>query len=262
MAAEKTFFSRKGWLAVFSLFILTLFVSLIYHLPVSWLLSQTQVKQQIPPQLELSQSQGSVWQGQTQLNLNKLNAGQLSWDLSMLSLLATQANVEANWQLEQGQVNVLLQMPLLSESPVLSAEAIQGQLSLTALLKLTNSAQLNSMSIKGDLALNDLAVDLDLQTLWPKLLQGSATVQGLSLLGSDFPPIQIVPELLKDKIQLKLSAKTKGWSLSGTVDLFNNRSYQTALKVTANSAETMPDWALLLRQQSPRVSVLNNGGRW
>ncbi|GKT11889.1 MAG: hypothetical protein ISEC1_P0862 [Thiomicrorhabdus sp.] len=103
---------------------------------------------------------------------------------------------------------------------------------------------------------------LDLQQAWPTELQGIMVVRGLDILGRKLPDIKITPSLKGTVIELKLAGKADGWFLAGGVTILKNRQYRVNLKVIAKSPQQMPDWAAMLKQQSPMVAVLNNKGSW
>ena len=271
-ARSSSYMNRKSVIGLVLLFIISLTVSAVYHLPVSWLLTQDVVKSQIPPQVQLNQSQGSLWQGSSQLAVTSAkrpsrstpftHIGQVSWDLSLLSLLTTQISVDTLWKLESSQVSGTIVSELLSEKPFIKASELNGMIELPQLLKLSKDDALKAMPVKGRLELENLSMELDLQQSWPTQLQGLITIQDLDILGSALPAIEITPSVKGGVIDLKLSGKAEGWILVGNVTLLKNNQYRVNLKVVAKSPKQMPDWAALLKQQSPMVAVLNERGRW
>lgn len=251
----------KQMFGLLALFIIALFFSVIYHLPVSWLLAQPSVQKQIPEHVTLSPTNGTLWQGNTHLSTPQ-PIGKITWDLSFWALLIGQASVETVWKKEQSHLHSHINLPLFSETGEVNVSNLNGQVALPLIIQLLNAPGLNGLSIEGTMTLDEVNLSVDQKTQWPSLLNGLLIVNNLNVLGNAFPSITITPTLEGDKLTLNLSGGERGWTLSGQLEVFKNRQYNIALKVTAQSQENMPDWAGLLRQQSPTVAVLNNRGIW
>ncbi len=253
--------SFKWFFGLMALFILALFVSIIYHLPISWLLAQPSVQNQLPESVKLSPSSGTVWQGRTHVSTPQ-PIGNVSWDLSFWTLLMGQASVEVQWQKEQSHVSGELNAPLFSESGALNVSHLNGKIDLPLLVQLLNAPGLSDLPIEGELRLKQIDLSMDPQAQWPSVFTGNLILNHLSVLGNAFPKILITPSLKGDQLIFNITGGESGWTLSGHLEVLKNRQYTVALKVTAQSKASMPDWAGLLRQQSPTVAVLNNRGRW
>jgi len=253
--------SLKAFLGLTFLFITTLLISVVYHLPVSWLVSQSNLQEKLSPNIKISSNEGTLWQGSVQL-LTPNPVGKISWDLSFWSLITGQVVAQSLWQKEQSHIRSHIQMPLFSDATELNVSEGYGEMSLPLLIKLINNPELNGMPIEGSLRLEDLRLLADLQSEWPSVLTGQLTLNQLSVLGNAFPPITIKPELDSNKITFRVSGQGNAWAISGQVEVFKNRQYNTRLKVTAESEQAMPHWAALLQKQGPLAAVLNDRGRW
>ncbi len=254
-------FSFKWWLAWGTLFGLTLCVSIMYHLPVGWLLSQPSIQKQWPDSVVLNSSSGTIWHGRTQVSLSE-PIGQIAWDLSFWALLMGRLDVEAQWQKEQSQLSAELNVPLRLEVDTLNVTHLNGSLELPMLIQLLNAPGLNDLPIEGKLELKHVDLSMNFQTQWPSVFTGTLVLNHLSVLGNIFPKILITPKLKEDQLTFHIEGGESGWRLSGQLDVFKSRQYVMALTVNAQSPESMPGWAGLLRQQSPTVAVLNNRGHW
>ncbi len=253
--------SLKWFFGLMGLFVLTLLFSIIYHLPISWILAQPSVQNQLPNAVQLSPSHGTLWQGTTYVSTPE-PIGKVSWELSFWALLTGQASVETRWQKEQSHLSGELNSPLFSEKGAVSVNHLNGQIDLPLLLRLINAPGLKELPIEGVLLLEQMDFSIEAQTSWPSVLTGQLILNHLNILGNALPKIRITPELKGEQLTLKIQGGESGWTLSGHLEVFKNRQYRIALKVTAQSQESMPDWAGLLRQQSLTVAVLNNNGRW
>jgi hypothetical protein len=253
--------SFKWFFGLMALFIVALVFSIIYHLPVSWLLTQPSIQNQLPKSVTLSPSSGTVWQGNTHVSMPD-PLGNVSWDLSFWALLMGQASVEIQWQKEQSHLSSKLNAPLFSEAGALNASHLNGKIDLPLLLQLLNAPGLDDLPIEGELRLKQIDLSIDPQAQWPNVFSGNLILNNLSILENAFPKILITPELKGDQLTFNITGRESGWALSGHLEVFKNRQYTIALKVTAQSQASMPDWAGLLRQQSPTVAILNNQGRW
>lgn len=258
-------FSLKWFFALTALFILALCISIVSHLPISWLLAQSSIQKQMPDTMQFSPSHGTLWQGSTHLailNPASTHLGELSWNLSFWSLLIGQASLDSVWKKEQSQLRARIKAPLFSEATELKARGIEGKIVLPQLIELLNLSDLKEMAIEGSLTLKEVDLVLDLQTQWPRVLTGQLILNNLQVLDNDFPAITITPDLNEDKLVLNIEGQAQAWALSGKLELFKNQQYSIDLNVTAQSESAMPDWAGMLKQQSPTKAVLNHRGRW
>ncbi len=258
-------FSLKWFLSLTALFIVALCISILYHLPVSWLLSQSSVQKQLPETLQLSPSHGTLWQGSTQISTltPSLNViGKVEWELSFWPLLFGDVNVKALWQKEQSQLRSQITLPLHSEPTELKVTGIDGNINLPQLIQILNLSDLKNMDVSGTLQVNQMDLTLDLPTQWPTILTGNLVLKQLNVLGESFPKITITPELKGNTLILKIDGKEAMWALSGQLVLSKNKQFTIQLNVTAQSANAMPSWAEMLRKQSPTVAVLNHRGVW
>ncbi len=251
----------KTLLGLVLLFLLTLCISIVYHLPVSWLLGQPSIQKHIPSQITLSPSHGTVWEGKSYLSVPE-PLGSLQWNLSFWSLLIGEVKLDSFWKKEQSQLQGQIQVDGGSEPQTLELTQLNGQIALPLLLKVINAPGLKEMPIKGELAFDSIDLVLDVNTQWPTALTGEWTLNELTVLGNDFPEITITPQLQGEKLTLHIDGKSTHWVLSGELNVFQNQQYNIHLKVTANSENSLPDWAGLLRKQGDKVAVLNHRGVW
>ncbi len=258
-------FSLKWFFALTALFTLVLCISIVSHLPISWLLAQPNIQKQIPDTVQLSPSHGTLWQGSTHLTMLKptsTHLGELNWNLSFWSLLIGQASLDSIWQKEQSQLRAHIKAPLFSEAATLEARNIEGNILLPQLIELLNLSDLKEMAVEGSLTLKQIDLVMDLQTQWPSVLTGQLILNNLQVLDNDFPAITITPDLSEDKLVLNIEGQAQAWALSGKLEVFKNQQYSIDLNVTAQSESAMPDWAGMLKQESPTKAVLNHRGRW
>ncbi|VAW48606.1 hypothetical protein MNBD_GAMMA03-86 [hydrothermal vent metagenome] len=257
--------SVKWLLGLTALFIVTLCISIIYHLPISWLLTQPSIQKQLPSSLQLKPSYGTLWQGNAQMSTltpNLVHLGKIDWELSFWPLLIGQATVQNVWQKEQSQLRSQLKFPLFSESTELNVTDLDGKIALPLLIEMLNITDLQSMDVSGILQIKHMDLLLDLPTQWPSIFTGTLILKQLHVLGETLPEITITPDLDGDKLVLNIKGKEQEWSLSGQLEVSNNKRFNIQLKVTAQSPSAMPGWAEMLRKQSPTVAVLNHRGVW
>ncbi|VAW45529.1 hypothetical protein MNBD_GAMMA04-734 [hydrothermal vent metagenome] len=258
-------FSFKWVFGLTGLFVFALFVSTIYHLPISWLLAQPTVQKQIPSTLQLSPSHGTLWQGSTQISTltpHLVHLGKVEWELSFWSLLLGKANIQSVWQKEQSTLRSQMAFPLLSELTEFNVTNLDGKISLPLMINMLNLTDVQNMDVRGILQINNIDLTLNPSELWPSILTGSLVLKQLNVLGETFPDITITPNLDGDKLVLDMKGKEQGWALSGQLVLTKNRRFTVQLKVTAQSPNTMPSWAEMLKKQSPTIAVLNHSGVW
>ncbi len=258
-------FSLKWFFGLATLFILALCISIVTHLPINWLLAQPSIQKQIPDTVQLNPSHGTLWQGSTHLSALKPTSnhlGELSWNLSFWSLFIGQASLDSVWKKEQSQLRARIKAPLFSEATELEARGLEGKIVLSQLIELLNLTDLKEMAIEGSLMLEEIDLVMDLQTQWPSVLTGQLKLNNLNVLDNALPSITITPDLSENKLVLNIEGQAQAWALSGKLELFKNQQYSIDLNVTAQSESAMPDWAGMLKQQSPTKAVLNHRGRW
>ncbi|MBD3767012.1 MAG: hypothetical protein IE928_03540 [Gammaproteobacteria bacterium] len=91
-----------GWSMVF---VLLTMLFLLVQLPASWLIQQLPT---LPVPVSFAQTQGTVWQGNSQVQSGLLSAqpAQVHWQWQASELISAKAQWQLQAQVEQAQVNV------------------------------------------------------------------------------------------------------------------------------------------------------------
>ncbi len=250
---------KKNIVLGVSVFVLVLVASLLTHLPAAWVIGQQSVQSQLKASgVKLSAVDGTVWNGSVHIRYRNSELGELSWSLQPLSLLFLNLNAELNWQYQASLLSGQVQSALLSATE-LQLQDVKGELVATDVLNLSKGvvrlppsmSMLEDMS--GTVNIASLNSVIDLQRLWPKGLQATATVNGLNLMGNQFPQIALnasQPDS-QGKIVGQLTGEGSNWNLTGKVELQSPSKYHGQLEVKAASERDLPDWAFVMQKKSP-----------
>lgn len=251
---------------ILTTFFVTLVVSMIIHVPASWVVAELKAQQLLPPQVQLKQVDGIWWDGTAQVSfssspgapLNQL--GLMDWQLQFSSLLTGWLESKINWRIEKSEVGATLKMDANS----LIMDSISGSLPVGALGNMIPQAAM-LQGAEGRLNLRNLTVEipLDQRTPWPKKLSGQAAITDLSVLGMEADTVELTPALNKGQLILSIAGGGKSWQLSGEVALMKNHKYKIQLMLTADTAESMPEWvSVMMRRTSSTKAEFKQQGRW
>ncbi len=245
-------------------FLLVFIASVILNLPLSWVLDQKEVKEQIPKTLLLSQPQGDWWQGEVMVKLNtaseQIKLGKIAFTLNWSDLLFAKLGADIEWKLGTGKINAKIK----TDGDFLSVNNLTGDMPVSELMKLSEKTMLVS-DAEGELHLVDLSFELDLKDAWLTELSGKLAVTGFSAMGAEFGLLEAEPELKDKEIYTLITGgnPSKGWDLKAKTQLFKKHRYKLDLKVTATNPNNMPDWvALMLPMKNPKLANLRQSGKW
>ncbi|BBP42676.1 type II secretion system protein N [Thiosulfativibrio zosterae] len=248
----------KRGLIGFSLFGLTLLVSVVWHFPASYLVSLPAVQHNLPKALQLSNVQGTWWAGQTQVNWQQQPLGQVAWQWQPLDALGGQLGVTLKWQ--QAEDEVLANVKTNGET--LTVANVNGHLQLSRLSGVNPALGLLA-DAKGDVIFKNLNLVSPLQAPWPTEIAGQVVLVDLNAMGMEINTTEITPSLQDKTLVLTTQAKDKGWQLSGKTLLNAPNRFTHDYQLTANTAQTLPDWTpLFMRQTSPTQAILKGSGAW
>ena len=264
-AGQKQAVPKTRWVAGLLIFVLVATISFVAHIPASWVLKQTIEHNLIPPQIQLNQPQGTLWNGQAQLSLvqqtQTSELGQLHWNLSALSLLSLTIHTELNLQTQRGGLRGELSTGLLTQTQI-ELEAVQGQIPVNDLKPLLPEAYRNLGDLQGQLTLNEIGLIWNVSGNWFTDVSGSMQFTQLDVMGVTFPQLTLTPSLQDKDIRLETIGSGAGWNLTGQ-SLVNLTTYQADFKLQADSPDTMPDWTdLMMRRNSPVQASFKQNGRF
>ena len=262
------------------LFIVAVMISVVAQLPASWLLSQPSIKSAIErdinktQQIKITASRGTVWQGELDLAIHnrvttngKVSLGTVAFDLNLLSLLWADVSADIHWQLADSNLTSTADLGLLSSAENRSIELsdTQGVIQIDELLAKLNMPSLSQIpalqNLAGLVAINQLDFVYGLNSHWFSELNADLQVDGLSVLSNDFPSIKLDATLQEKGIIANLNSEHKAWQLTGNGSLSPKKLYRFDLSVKANSADSLPDWAFLMKKKSAANYVAKFQGR-
>lgn len=245
-------------------FVLLILLSFIYHLPASWALQQLQQQQPLPPQLQISQVQGTIWDAQAQLSWREsqqsIALGKLHWQLSGWALLSLRTQLDFNLDRAQGGVRGTLSSGLLNQQQ-LQLSAVNGLLPLAELQPLMPREYRNLGKVQGELQLMDLDLTWDQGTGWITAVGGALQLSQLDIMGAGIPAVELRPSMMDSSLKLAAQGSGQGWQLAGEA-LIGMENYQLDFAVKAENSATMPDWTdLLMQRKSPVLAIFEQRGR-
>jgi len=274
-------FGSKKQAGLFALlFIAAVVISIVVQLPANWLLSQPSIKSAIErdinttQQVKITASRGTIWQGELDLAIDdrakgngKIPLGSVAFDLNLLSLLWADFSADIHWQLANSTLITTADIGLLSSSENRSVQLsdTQGGIKLDELMAkfdLPNLSQMPALqNLTGLVVVNQLDLVYGLNKRWFSALNADLQVDGLSVLNNDFPPIKLDATLQEKGVIANLNSEHKNWQLTGNGSLNPKKLYRFDLSVKASSADSLPDWAFLMRKKSAANYVAKFQGR-
>lgn len=222
---------NKRVVGLASLFVISLFVAILMQVPLSWVVSQSQIKQIIESKFNASQhlkinsSRGTIWNGELDLslvsnanqNLNSVNIstpnprnislGTMGFDLNLLPLLWANLSADIDWQLNKSSSpsNSIL-IGRLSTNLLASAEnrtihwqTTKGQLQLNEWVSRFNGLLLKQSAVLNNLAglveIKQLDFEYQPQVHWFNAFDANLTLHDLNVMNNTFPPIELKTKL-------------------------------------------------------------------
>ncbi|WP_373019696.1 type II secretion system protein N [Thiomicrorhabdus sp.] len=257
--------TKSSLAGLLSIFVLVLLISFVYHLPAGWVFKQMNLQSQLPKNLHLSEPQGTLWQGQTQLTFSpsaqSVFSAKLEWQLSPWSLLMLQPNLAMSLDNAQGGSKWNIATGLLDQSRI-EVSDLNGMWQLTAFQAFLPNSVRGLGELKGQVGLLQLGLVWDVQTGWLASINGSAQFSQADFLGANIPQLKVEPALKNKQVELSLDGGGPGWKLSGS-SLMGPKAFQHNLKIQADNAQSMPDWIdLVMRKKTPVLATLVQKGRW
>lgn len=247
------------------LWLLVLLISLVWHFPASWVLSQPTVAQQLPPALKLKAVQGPWWQGKMQLSWEdthlKKSLGQVQWQLAWGELLSGNVGMTLHWK----QHKQSAQAYVSSNGETLWVRNLNLSADLSQWISLIPQYGGLLSEAKGQTSVKQLNAQLDLRKNppWPSALSGEVQLKRLDAMGAQVPLVVLRPEVKQNQIVLKLSGGGEGWRIQGETRVMQNHQYRSQLGIYADSAQQMPSWvSLILPMKSPNKAESTQSGRW
>lgn len=246
-------------------FLLVLIGSLLYHLPASWVFKQMDIQSQLPKSMQLSEPQGTLWNGRTQLRFSQspqsVFAAELDWQLSPWALLMMNANLSISLNNALGGASWKVNTGLLDQNQIELSD-LDGQWQLAALQPFLPNAVRGFGQLKGQLTLQKLAMIWDGKQNWLTAVEGELQISGMDFMGMKIPSLKVKPEMKNQQVALNLIGGGAGWELSGN-SLLGAKTFQHDLKIQADNAKSMPDWVdLMMRKKTPVLATLVQKGRW
>ena len=148
------------------LFIVTYGVFLIYNAPSDWVISRVN-SQLAPVHAHISDSAGSAWSGQGQLELDGIELGRIHWRTSAWPLIM--GRLEANLRLQGNDIEA--HGRLTASRSMLRLDGLKGRTDLTLLARIagmpntaegTLSADLKTVQLSGRGLLQDAQGEIDI----------------------------------------------------------------------------------------------------
>ena len=248
----------------FVAFILVFLTSLVLHLPLSWLLNQQVVKEQVPKNIILKPVSGTWWNGVVKVSMKtpakKVSLGSLSYRLSWSDLVFARLAADVDWKLATGK----LKTKFTFDGKLVNVIDLTGDMPVSELMKLSPQTTLLEEA-KGELHLLSVNLSSPINQPWPTSLSGKLTISNLSVLGANIGLLETNPKLKENKIEMNIfgGQKSKGWQLNADTLLTKKHRYKLDVKVSATSAKNMPDWVeLMLPMQNPTLAHLRKQGSW
>lgn len=245
-------------------FVVVLLLSVVSSLPLSWVLNQPQVKQQIPKNMILKNITGSWWQGEVMLSIKtpatNTELGKITFELDWLPLVWANISADIKWKIGKGQINAKLNF----NGETVEITALTGDVKVGEIVQLSEQTALLA-DAKGELHLVDMEISLPIKQAWPSHIAGKLAITDFAAMGANFDLLEAKPVLKGNDIKTQITGgqQSKGWSLNADTVLSKNHSYQLDLKVTATNPNNMPDWvALMLPMKNPKLAKLKRNGRW
>lgn len=268
----------KTSLILSAVFIVSLLVSVVVHLPAAWVLNQPEIKSTFSKpilktkQVQLGAINGSVWQGSTRVKLHdrvtkqQVDVGQVSWSFKPMSLVWLDLAVDLQWKYADSTLKGELSSNVMSAKEQLKLSDLTGELVMQQVVGLLNLKQKPSaamlQNMQGQVKVEGVNTTLDIQKAWPTALSGQLTITNLDVMENRFPTITVRTGLNEQRVQASLLSEAPNWNLTGDVFLMPNSRYQSNLVLKAQDEQSLPDWAFLMRKKSPTHYVSQLTGRF
>lgn len=223
--------------------------------------------------VQLSELNGDLAQGSLAIGLVNPDyqpLGILRWQQSYLDWLQLHPQLNGQFRGRSSELPFSAEWSLLSGDLALSLS--EGALQFEDIMPL--------LALNRDIGrwLNGLSgrlEEISLQTRWVdagqwlQKTQGSMRLNGFSFLGESLPPVFITVSQQQEQILIKLSAEEK-WTMNGEIVLtplkqekgLQSIQYQGTIKVSAPSAESLPNWASLMKSSSDSSAQSRFQGNW
>lgn len=250
------------------LFCLVVVVSLIYHLPASWLAAQ--IAPALPKYLVTSMWQGTLWQGQVTLNWQtpqtRVHLGRLQWQVKPWQVLFLEGGVAVQWApgqeaALQETIQAELTVQLFSPDRI-HITALQGQMPVARMAQILAVYQPLPGAFEGMLALDIRSLDWRFADALPEAVNGQITLSNFNAMGVEIPQMTLVPKREEALLVLSMQGGDSHWHLQGSAGL-NAQRYEIDAAIKADSEAAMPSWgAWLLRKTSPMEAIFSQAGRW
>ncbi|MDX1795371.1 MAG: type II secretion system protein N [Hydrogenovibrio sp.] len=246
---------------------LTLILSLLWHLPASWIFSQNWVRQQLPQNVQLSQIRGVWWQGQGHISIRPASRSQsvpigtLSWQWHPSDILTGTVSLGLNLVNAEHQLHATLRQSAHS----LKLQQLNGDFPIASLRPFLPANLAALGQVQGNIKFKALSIALDmpLANPWPTQVQGSVQIRNLKAYGVVLQQLQILPSLNSRTLQLNIQTQSPGWRLQGNLDLLRSHRYQASFDLTSETRESIPAWSKpFFKMQSPTKGTFNSSGRW
>lgn len=258
-------------LSILSVVLLTF--SLFSHLQIALLADKFIEKSDIKP-LVFSEWHGDLWNGQVQLSVagkQETDAlGKLNWRNSLLDWLLLNPQVQSSLRANESHLKLDAGYEILGGLFELTVDdsriAIQD---LKPLWQLNREYGRWLNGVKGQFRNLNLQSHWQEQQQWFSHLTGSAQLVDLQFMGESFPPIQLKILQQQQDVILQLRANDN-WQMQGEVTLKpifaeENKliavSYHGAMKVQADAAEALPNWASLMQAQGDSAAITKISGQ-
>lgn len=251
---------KVGQIILWGLLALLVFaLAFMTHLPAGFAIKQVQA--QLPPGLVLSQSQGTIWQGRTQVQWQGQDLGRVDWDIHAWALVTAKLAADLQWHLageslqaeiELGQNQAHLRIP-------------QGQINLTQAAAPWREQFFFLRGLQGDVHFRDFASQIDFAQGWPQSVDGKIVVTDFNAMDIRFSQLELTPTQPEpgQAIAIDIQAQEAGWRLTGNATLTAPNRYQYQLELNAESAQSFPEWAgLMMRKTSATQAMAQKRGQW
>lgn len=239
-------------------FLLVVLVSVIWHFPASWLLSQPEVKQNLPKTVQLEQASGTWWQGQANIAFKNKSLGRLSWQWQPLDLFKAQLGLELFLTLDRGKI----QGQLLTDGNQLTVENLIANVPVAFFADFAPQMALLK-GAKGEIFMKNVDAIVDIKKQWPDSVAGTIALVDFEAMGMTIPQVEIKPQVQNNQILLPVNGGGKGWKLSGQTTLIAPNQFKHNLNLKSQNEDLMPDWAgLMMRSVSDTEARLKAQGRF
>ncbi|MBF6057968.1 MULTISPECIES: type II secretion system protein N [Thiomicrorhabdus] len=258
---------KKLGLAVGLFFIVSL-LAFLWQFPNSLWVQSAWVEQALPKNIKISESSGQIADGVLRLQAKPVQPGRpvpvgdLSWIWQRQDLFKGEAGFNVQWHLQDSSFSAELSHSVMSSE--LRLDSARGSLSIPTLISVASAFTPFAIQAEGRIHLAELHGLLGFEPkVWPLNLQGKGDVEGLTSMGIALPKITFTLSQAKNReIQVNLQGGENNWRLNGILSITPNGRYNLNVDVTANRAEDLPQWTVMMRKKRRNQAVLKLGGSW